>query len=186
MVWNILIAQLGFKPLQRPASRYISLTFLAWKPTTLLKVHLANAFVSKHLKIWLPISRIDQSATIWLLNYICFIRPCNTVLLFLKNAQDYRKITPTVQLIYMYKRTCNSSVFVSVSLVNWNHLIEFEIYVFITEQNLHLQPSQNQPVAGSTSRLLWWFDHLVPVGKYITITRKLMACHLSSDRVRKN
>ena len=48
------------------------------------------------------------------------------------------------------------------------------------------QPSQNQPVTGSVSHLLWNLDRLLPVRKYITIMMKLVACHLSSDRVQKN
>ena len=47
------------------------------------------------------------------------------------------------------------------------------------------QPSQNQPVTGSVSHLLWNLDRLLPVRKCITIMMKLMACHLSSDRVQK-
>ena len=48
-----------------------------------------------------------------------------------------------------------------------------------------MQPSQNQPAASSTSWLLWRFDHLLSVRKYIKIMMKLMSCYLPSDRVWK-
>ena len=53
------------------------------------------------------------------------------------------------------------------------------------QTNRLTQSSQNQPIAGSTSRLLQRFDRLLAVRKYITIMMKLKAFHLSSDRVRK-
>lgn len=46
-----------------------------------------------------------------------------------------------------------------------------------------MQPSQNQPVTGSTSHLLWGFDRFLPVRKYIYDNDETISwhaiCHLT-------
>ena len=58
--------------------------------------------------------------------------------------------------------------------------------LFMVWQTITIQPSQNQPAAGSKSCLLWRFDCLIPIGKYITIIMKPMPYHLPSDKMPKN
>ena len=52
------------------------------------------------------------------------------------------------------------------------------------DQMAFWQASQNQPDAGSTSRLLWKFVSFQSEN-ILCKMMKLMACHLSSDRVLK-
>ena len=58
-------------------------------------------------------------------------------------------------------------------------MAEWVVHRSFNEKNLNSQPSQNQPAACPASCLLYRFDCLFLVGKYITIMIKLMACHLT-------